>query len=138
MAKSVDLGRDSSHDPTALGRKFKQRLRSDDVILGGVIFELIRPPLVKLYRQAGFEFIFADTEHVLLGGRPAMGDFVLAEPKALIGFTGPRVIKETIKTELPEGFQTSEFLLEHGFIDRVVPRSKMRDELANIICYCKD
>ena len=66
----------------------------------------------------------------------SLGDFVIAEPKALIGFTGPRVIKETIKAQLPEGFQTSEFLLKHGFVDRVVSRKDLKAELANIISYC--
>ena len=61
------------------------------------------------------------------------GDVILAEPKALIGFAGPRVIEQTIRQKLPEGFQRSEFLLEHGMIDRIVERAGMRDELAQII-----
>lgn len=68
----------------------------------------------------------------------ALGDFILAEPGALIGFAGPRVIQTTLRTDLPEGFQTAEFLMEHGFIDRIVPREKMRDEVASIIEYCLD
>jgi acetyl-CoA carboxylase carboxyl transferase subunit beta len=63
------------------------------------------------------------------------GDVILAEPGALIGFTGPRVIEETIKQKLPEGFQRSEFMLEHGLVDRVVPRAEMRKVLAQIIEY---
>ena len=66
----------------------------------------------------------------------SLGDFVLAEPKALVGFTGPRVIKETIRTELPDGFQTSEFCLEHGFVDRVVPRPRIRQEVSRLIELC--
>jgi len=62
----------------------------------------------------------------------ALGDVVLAEPKALIGFAGPRVIKQTIRQDLPEGFQTSEFLLEKGFVDMIVPRAEMRDTLARL------
>jgi acetyl-CoA carboxylase carboxyl transferase subunit beta len=65
----------------------------------------------------------------------SLGDLVVAEPKALIGFTGPRVIKETLKTELPEGFQTSEFMLEHGFVDRVIHRTKLKEELALLLDY---
>lgn len=65
-----------------------------------------------------------------------LGDIILAEPKALIGFAGPRVIKETIRADLPAGFQTSEFLLSRGFIDRVVPRSELTRELANLLSYC--
>jgi len=64
-----------------------------------------------------------------------LGDVIIAEPKALIGFAGPRVIKETIRKELPEGFQRSEFLLNCGFIDRVVPRSELRSEIGSIIDY---
>jgi acetyl-CoA carboxylase carboxyl transferase subunit beta len=60
----------------------------------------------------------------------ALGDVVLAEPKALIGFAGPNVIRQTIKAEIPAGFQTSEFLLEHGFIDRIVNRTDLRSTIA--------
>jgi acetyl-CoA carboxylase carboxyl transferase subunit beta len=64
-----------------------------------------------------------------------LGDVILAEPKALIGFAGPRVIQQTIRQELPEGFQRAEFLLDCGFIDRVVPRSELRSEISRIIDY---
>lgn len=62
-----------------------------------------------------------------------LGDVNLAEPKALIGFAGPRVIEQTIKQKLPEGFQRAEFLLEHGMVDRIVRRAEMRDEIAQIL-----
>jgi len=61
-----------------------------------------------------------------------LGDFNIAEPGALIGFAGPRVIKETIKKDLPKGFQTSEFLLEHGFLDAIVNRKEMKDKLSQL------
>ncbi|MCG8530598.1 MAG: acetyl-CoA carboxylase, carboxyltransferase subunit beta, partial [Desulfovibrionales bacterium] len=63
-----------------------------------------------------------------------LGDIILAEPGALIAFAGPRVIKQTIQQELPEGFQRSEFLLKHGMIDRVVHRHHLKDELFRIFC----
>jgi acetyl-CoA carboxylase carboxyl transferase subunit beta len=66
----------------------------------------------------------------------ALGDVILAEPKALIGFAGPRVIQETIRSELPPGFQRSEFLLARGFVDRIVHRLQMREEIARILEYC--
>jgi acetyl-CoA carboxylase carboxyl transferase subunit beta len=66
----------------------------------------------------------------------SLGDVVFAEPRALIGFAGPRTIKATIRIELPKGFQTSEFLLEHGFIDRIVCRKDLQSELAKTIDYC--
>ncbi|HLY12007.1 MAG TPA: acetyl-CoA carboxylase, carboxyltransferase subunit beta [Planctomycetota bacterium] len=65
----------------------------------------------------------------------ALGDIILAEPKAMIGFAGPRVIEQTIKQDLPKGFQTSEFLLAHGFIDMIVDRRKMREELTRLLDY---
>ena len=65
-----------------------------------------------------------------------LGDFIIAEPKALIGFAGPRTIWNTIKVELPEGFQRSEFLQEHGFIDFVVHRKDLRSEVARLVDYC--
>jgi acetyl-CoA carboxylase carboxyl transferase subunit beta len=64
------------------------------------------------------------------------GDITLAEPKAMIGFAGARTIKNTIRLELPDGFQTSEFLLKHGFVDRIVHRKDIRTEVARIIDYC--
>ncbi len=66
----------------------------------------------------------------------SLGDITLAEPGALIGFAGPRVIADTIKATLPEGFQRAEFMLEHGFVDRIVHRRELRSEIARIIDYC--
>lgn len=63
----------------------------------------------------------------------SLGDIILAEPHAMIGFAGPRVIEQTIKQELPEGLQTAEFLLEHGFIDKVVERSKMKETIYKLL-----
>ena len=66
-----------------------------------------------------------------------LGDLNIAEPGALIGFAGPRVIKETIKRDLPEGFQTSEFLLEHGFLDFIVDRKALKDKIHQLIILFK-
>ena len=63
----------------------------------------------------------------------SLGDIILAEPEALIGFAGPRVIEQTIGQKLPEGFQKSEFLLEHGFIDKIVERKDMKETISKII-----
>jgi acetyl-CoA carboxylase carboxyl transferase subunit beta len=62
-----------------------------------------------------------------------LGDLNIAEPKALIGFAGPRIIKETIKKDLPEGFQSAEFLLEHGFLDLIIDRKEMKAKLAQLL-----
>lgn len=67
-----------------------------------------------------------------------LGDLILAEPRALIGFAGPRVISETIRQPLPEGFQRSEFLLDHGQVDRVVERRELRDLLCRILAFFAD
>ncbi len=64
-----------------------------------------------------------------------LGDVNIAEPGALIGFAGPRVIKETIKKDLPEGFQRSEFLLEHGFLDFIVDRKELKQKLSDLLDY---
>ncbi len=91
------------------------------------------------YDSAGGLFISVLTNPTM-GGVAAsfasLGDLVFAEPKALIGFAGPRTIKATIRLELPKGFQTSEFLLQHGFIDRIVPRNRLKSEIARAIDYC--
>jgi acetyl-CoA carboxylase carboxyl transferase subunit beta len=62
-----------------------------------------------------------------------MGDVVIAEPKALIGFAGPRVIENTVREKLPEGFQRSEFILQKGAIDMIIDRRKMREEIAQLL-----
>jgi len=62
-----------------------------------------------------------------------LGDINIAEPKALIGFAGPRVIEQTVREKLPPGFQRSEFLLEHGAIDLILDRRELRDRLANLL-----
>jgi acetyl-CoA carboxylase carboxyl transferase subunit beta len=91
------------------------------------------------YHDLGGLFISVLTNPTM-GGVAAsfasLGDLVFAEPKALIGFAGPRTIKATIRIELPKGFQTSEFLLEHGFIDRIVNRADLKSEIARAIDYC--
>ena len=78
--------------------------------------------------------------HPTMGGVMAsfasLGDFIIAEPKALIGFAGPRVIEQTIRQKLPPDFQTSEFLLEHGLIDLVVPRKELKQTIVRTISYC--
>src|SRR3954469_9491468 len=90
------------------------------------------------YRGAGGFFISVLT-HPTMGGVAAsfasLGDIILAEPKALIGFAGPRVIEQTVRVQLPNGFQTSEFLLEHGFIDRIVHRRDLQSTIAQLIDY---
>ncbi|MCY4313689.1 MAG: acetyl-CoA carboxylase carboxyl transferase subunit beta, partial [Gammaproteobacteria bacterium] len=62
-----------------------------------------------------------------------LGDLIIAEPNALIGFAGPRVIEQTVHASLPEGFQRSEFLLQHGAIDMIVDRRNMRKEIASLL-----
>lgn len=91
------------------------------------------------FDQAGGLFISVLTNPTMGGvaaSFAALGDVVFAEPKALIGFAGPRTIKNTIRIELPKGFQTSEFLLEHGFLDRIVRRQDLQSEIARTIDYC--
>ncbi|MGL6095688.1 MAG: acetyl-CoA carboxylase, carboxyltransferase subunit beta [Fimbriiglobus sp.] len=91
------------------------------------------------YQAAGGLYVAVLTNPTM-GGVAAswafQGDITLAEPKAMIGFAGARTIKNTIRIELPDGFQTSEFLLKHGFLDRIVPRKDLRTEVARIIDYC--
>jgi len=88
--------------------------------------------------EARIPFISVLT-HPTTGGVSAsyafLGDVILAEPKALIGFAGPRVIKQTIGQDLPEGFQLSEFMLEHGFVDIIVSRKDMRNALSKLLTF---
>lgn len=92
------------------------------------------------YQGSGGLFISVLTNPTM-GGVAAsfasLGDITIAEPKALVGFAGPRVVQATVKIELPAGFQTSEFLLQHGFVDRIVARPQLRSEIARMIDYCQ-
>lgn len=91
------------------------------------------------YDDAGGLFISVLTHPTMAGvmaSFASLGDIIVAEPGALIGFTGPRVIEQTIRQELPPGFQRSEFLLKHGFLDRIIDRKQMKDELARLLTYC--
>ncbi len=89
--------------------------------------------------EAGGLYIVVNTDPTTAGvsaSFASLGDVVLAEPRAMIGFAGPRVIANTINAELPEGFQTAEFMRDHGFVDRIVDRKDLRREIARIIDYC--
>jgi acetyl-CoA carboxylase carboxyl transferase subunit beta len=82
-----------------------------------------------------FSFLTDPTTGGVTASFAMLGDINFAEPEALIGFAGPRVIKETIKQELPEGFQTSEFLLEHGFLDFIVDRKDLKETLSDMLYF---
>jgi acetyl-CoA carboxylase carboxyl transferase subunit beta len=87
-------------------------------------------------RAKGLPFVSVMT-HPTTGGVSAsfamLGDINLAEPEALIGFAGPRVIEQTVREKLPEGFQRSEFLLDHGAIDQICDRRELRDRIAHLL-----
>ena len=91
---------------------------------------------VKMHSEKGLLYISFLTDPTT-GGVTAsfamLGDVILAEPEALIGFAGPRVIEQTIKQKLPEGFQKSEFMVKHGFVDRIVKRKNIRKNLAYLL-----
>ena len=90
---------------------------------------------IDRYRRTGQPFISVLTDPTTGGVAASMamlGDIIIAEPGALVGFAGPRVIEQTIRQKLPEGFQRSEFLLDHGVIDMIVPRPRLRQTIASL------
>ena len=91
---------------------------------------------LKRHSDAGLLYVSVLTDPTT-GGVTAswamLGDIILAEPHALIGFAGPRVIEQTIGQKLPKGFQRAEFLVEHGFVDRILPREEAKEVLAEIL-----
>ena len=93
---------------------------------------------LALHAQAGLPFISVLT-HPTTGGVTAsfatLGDIIIAEPKCMIGFAGPRVVKETTHQDLPPGFQTAEFMMEHGLVDLIVERQEMREQLSRVLGY---
>ncbi len=91
------------------------------------------------YRERGGFYLTVLTHPTYAGvmaSFASLGDLIVSEPHAYIGFTGTRVIAQTLNTELPDGFQTAEFMLEHGFLDRIIHRKDMRAELALLLDYC--
>jgi len=112
-------------------------VRMQEAIIGLMQMAKTSAALYKL-KQARLPFISLLTNPTT-GGTTAsfasLGDIIIAEPKSLICFAGPRVIKQTIRQDLPKGFQTAEFLLEHGIIDMVVPRPEMKETITKILCY---
>ncbi len=111
--------------------------RMDEGILSLMQMAKTSAALARLDRQGGL-FVSILTNPTMGGAMAsfaALGDVILAEPRALIGFAGPNVIRQTIKSEIPEGFQTSEFLLEHGFIDQIVNREDLRSTLVRLLQY---
>jgi len=87
------------------------------------------------HRLAYISILTHPTMAGVMASYATLGDLILAEPKAMIGFAGARVIKDTTQAELPPGFQTSEFLLDHGLIDAIVPRKEMKDQLVKYLDY---
>ena len=91
---------------------------------------------VKMHSNAGLLYVTVLTDPTT-GGVTAsfamQGDIILAEPGALVGFAGRRVVEQTTKSKLPDNFQSAEFLMEHGFVDAIIPRNELRDTLAEIL-----
>ena len=111
--------------------------RMDEGILSLMQMAKTSAALARFNRTKGF-FVSVLTNPTMGGAMAsfaALGDVVIAEPKALVGFAGPNVVRQTIKTELPEGFQTAEFFLERGFVDMVVNRQDLRDRLILLLSY---
>ena len=96
---------------------------------------------IEKYQAQGLPYIVVMTHPTTAGvtaSFASLGDLIVAEPGALIGFAGPRVIKDTTQANLPEGFQSSEFLLKKGLIDRIIDRKNLRAELALLLDYFKN
>lgn len=96
---------------------------------------------VAKLNDEGLIFVSVLTDPTMAGvaaSYASLGDIIIAEPGALIGFAGARVIEETIKESLPKGFQRAEFLLEHGFIDMIVPRRELKDRIAKILSFFQE
>ena len=96
---------------------------------------------LELHKEAGLPYIVIMTHPTTAGvtaSFASLGDLIFSEPEALIGFAGPRVIKDTTQAKLPEGFQTAEFLLQKGLIDRIIERKNLRAELGNVLDFFKN
>lgn len=138
LAIAIDYAREHKHPLIIISQSGGARMMESVLSL----MQLAKTSAkLALLHEAGIPFISYMTNPTT-GGVTAsyamLGDFNVGEPGALIGFAGPRVIRQTIGRDLPEGFQTSEYLLEHGFLDFIVPRTKMKSKLSRllrIICH---
>ncbi|MCH2373115.1 MAG: acetyl-CoA carboxylase, carboxyltransferase subunit beta [Planctomycetes bacterium] len=131
ICRATELARDE-HLPFIFVSGSGGGARMDEGIFSLMQMAKTSAALADLNRHKGL-FISVLTNPTMGGAMAsfaALGDIVLAEPKSLIGFAGPNVIRQTIKSEIPDGFQTSEFLLEHGFLDGIVDRENLRSTLS--------
>ena len=135
ITRSIELALDSDRPLVIVSAAGGARMQESSLSLAQM--SKTSAALARL-DEAGGLFISVLTDPTT-GGVTAsfamLGDVIFAEPRALIGFAGPRVIINTVRQELPEDFQTAEFLLERGFIDRVVPRQNLRSEISRVIDY---
>jgi acetyl-CoA carboxylase carboxyl transferase subunit beta len=133
IARAIDYGRERKMPVMVISKSGGARMME-------AAFSLMQmaktSAKLALLAQDGIPYISLLTDPTT-GGVTAsfamLGDFNIAEPEALIGFAGPRVIRETIGKDLPKGFQSSEFLLEHGFVDMIVNRTNLRDQLGQLL-----
>lgn len=133
LARAIDYGRINRAPVLVIARSGGARMME----AGYSLMQMAKTSAkLALLDKAGVPYISLLTDPTT-GGVTAsfamLGDFNLAEPKSLIGFAGPRVIRETIGKDLPEGFQSAEFLLEHGFVDFIVPRQELKDKLVSLV-----
>ena len=128
MGKAFGSSRPSTHDSNDLGRRFRQRLAAGDVLLGGMIFEVVKPLIVKIYKHVGFDFIYVDNEHVLLAGVPEMASFVqLARDNDI------PVVAKCPELGRPEVAR----LLEAGVSGIQLPRTESRQDIETLHSYMK-
>ena len=132
IARAIDYARENKHPMLIISKSGGARMME-----AGISLMQLAKTSAKLAQlsKAGLPFISLCTDPTFGGATASfsmLGDMNIAEPNALIGFAGPKVVKETIGKDLPEGFQTSEFLQEHGFLDFIVDRKDLKEKLAQL------
>ena len=132
ISRAIDYARENKHPILIISKSGGARMME-----AGISLMQLAKTSAKLAKlsKAGLPFISLCTDPTFGGATASfsmLGDMNIAEPNALIGFAGPRVVKETIGKDLPEGFQTSEFLQEHGFLDFIVDRKDLKEKLAQL------
>jgi len=133
IARAIDYARENQHPMVIISKSGGARMQE-----AGISLMQLAKTSAKLAQlsEARLPYISICTDPTFGGATASfsmLGDMNIAEPNALIGFAGPRVVKETIGKDLPEGFQTAEFLKEHGFIDLIVDRKELKEKLAQIL-----
>lgn len=138
IARAIDYARENKHPMIIISKSGGARMMEAAFSLMQMAKTSAKLALLAKEHIPYISILTDPTTGGITASFAMLGDFNIAEPEALIGFAGPRVIKETIGKDLPKGFQSSEFLLEHGFVDLIAHRNVLKDKISLLLSHIWD